>query len=83
MSLIKVFAFFKKEQLPRASLCDGGVTKQSSEARSKGETRKRVTELCSCILSDFGAIWDRKHLGIYFSFSNRSSPLTRKFYNVG
>ena len=44
MSLIKVFAFFKKEQLPRASLCDGGVTKQSNGARSKGETRKRVTE---------------------------------------
>ena len=46
----------KKEQLPRASLYDGGVTKQSNGARSNGETRKRVTELCSCILSDFGAI---------------------------
>ena len=25
----------------------------------------------------------QKHLGIYLSFSNRSSPLTREFYNVG
>ena len=56
MSLIKVFPFVKKEQLPRASLYDGGVTKQSNGARSSGATRKRVTELCSCILSDFGAI---------------------------
>ena len=83
MSLIKVFAFVKKEQLPWASLYDGGVTKQSNGARSNGVTRKRVTELSSCMLSDFGAIWDRQHLEIYFSFSNRSSPLTREFYNVG
>ena len=82
MSLIKVFAFVKKEQLPWASLYDGGVTKQSNGATSSEATRKRVTELCSCILSDFGAIWDRKYLGIYFSFSNRSSSLTREFCNV-
>ena len=25
----------------------------------------------------------QKHLGIYLSFSNRSLPLTREFYNVG